>query len=110
MADGVALAYPAVALAIPSLFVLTRDSRLDAWIGALSYPVYLAHFALFEILKGVLGSGDLPLGFTLAALIAAAAVLDFVVARPVDMIRIQFGARSTIAPALSAARQMPSLP
>lgn len=35
--------YGALALGIPSLFLLTKSSRLDRFIGELSYPVYISH-------------------------------------------------------------------
>jgi len=48
----------AVALGLPSLFVLTKDWRADRWIGELSYPIYLVHFlfaypaTVFGVMQG----------------------------------------------------------
>lgn len=37
-----------VAAAIPFLFAAFRSSRVDAWIGSLTYPFYLAHMFVID--------------------------------------------------------------
>jgi peptidoglycan/LPS O-acetylase OafA/YrhL len=65
------------ALVLPAVFAVTRNSRVDALIGQLSYPVYLCHMAILqyvaslppEFLRG-LWRGELIAGLSLAAAIA----------------------------------------
>jgi peptidoglycan/LPS O-acetylase OafA/YrhL len=35
--------YGVVLMALPFVFHLTRDNRLDRWLGEMSYPIYLTH-------------------------------------------------------------------
>lgn len=42
--------YAVVALALPFLFKATEKSRLDSFIGDLSYPVYISHFIVMRII------------------------------------------------------------
>jgi peptidoglycan/LPS O-acetylase OafA/YrhL len=39
------------ALLIPGLFELTKDYKFDRWIGELSYPLYILHFPILQLLK-----------------------------------------------------------
>jgi peptidoglycan/LPS O-acetylase OafA/YrhL len=39
--------YFTVALTIPFLFALTKDWKLDRWLGNMAYPVYLCHMPVF---------------------------------------------------------------
>src|SRR5262245_756401 len=41
--------YALVAIALPSLFVVSQRSALDRWLGELSYPIYLCHLGVLEI-------------------------------------------------------------
>jgi len=41
--------YLLVALALPSLFVVSRRFAFDRWLGELSYPIYLVHFGALVI-------------------------------------------------------------
>lgn len=49
--EGVALALylPIVTLATPFLFQLTKNSRMDRFIGELAYPLYLSHLLFLSI-------------------------------------------------------------
>ena len=40
--------YLLVALALPSLFEVSRRIRFDSWLGELSYPIYLAHVSVLS--------------------------------------------------------------
>lgn len=42
--------YPALAAAIPFLFLLTKNNRIDRWIGELSYPIYILHILTFYMI------------------------------------------------------------
>jgi peptidoglycan/LPS O-acetylase OafA/YrhL len=45
--------YGFVALTIPAIFRLTRDSVVDRTIGELSYPIYITHALLLAMLVAV---------------------------------------------------------
>ena len=49
--------FPLFAAALPWLFRLTKENRVDRFIGELSYPLYLTHLLVFQLLRSV-GSGD----------------------------------------------------
>lgn len=40
--------YLMMLIALPFIFQFTRKSRLDSWLGALSYPIYLSHRFVIE--------------------------------------------------------------
>jgi peptidoglycan/LPS O-acetylase OafA/YrhL len=61
--------------ALPFVFALTKDSKLDERIGELSYPLYLSHFLVLELLHHQNPWVDL------AACLAASIVLAVVFAR-----------------------------
>jgi peptidoglycan/LPS O-acetylase OafA/YrhL len=68
------------ALMIPTLFSLTKHSKLDRLAGHFSYPFYLGHVGVIYLFPGV--KGDLPL-FVLVTL-ALSAVVVFFVDLPLD--------------------------
>src|SRR5205085_9416281 len=37
-------------VSIPFIFIFSKDKKIDAAMGALSYPVYLSHLFVFKIL------------------------------------------------------------
>jgi len=41
--------YLLVAVALPSLFLVSQRIRLDRWLGELSYPIYLLHMAVLSL-------------------------------------------------------------
>lgn len=53
-----AVRYAALTLCIPSLFLLTRDSRLDRLVGELSYPIYISHILVLYALTQYTTVGD----------------------------------------------------
>ena len=56
-----AVRYVALALCIPSLFLLTRDSRLDRFVGELSYPIYISHIlVLYALTQYTTVDDELP--------------------------------------------------
>jgi peptidoglycan/LPS O-acetylase OafA/YrhL len=77
-------------VAVPMLFSLTRRSRLDRTVGELSYPVYLLHWPVVQVLKSldIPGPSFVSLG-TWAALItiALAAGLHFSLDRWIGVYR-----------------------
>jgi len=53
--------YGLVALAIPFLFFVTNQNRLDNWIGDLSYPIYLIHWPVLGIVNMFFSSNYITL-------------------------------------------------
>lgn len=82
--------YALFSLSIPYVFALTKDNRVDRWIGDLSYPLYLAHGLVHGIVFNVLLAPQGPLLWSfvgLAASMTAALFLVFFVEVPVEWIR-----------------------
>jgi peptidoglycan/LPS O-acetylase OafA/YrhL len=89
--------YVAFAAAIPFIFELTKNNRIDAWIGDLSYPLYLVHRLVFLIFSMSLANtrrlGDLDPVWWIVGLIAsiiAAITLHHIVEVPVNRLRERF--------------------
>lgn len=84
--------YALVALCTPALFALTRRSRIDNYLGQLSYPVYLAHILVIGwvarlALPGWLDKGLVALVVTLALSAGLYALVD----RPIERLRRRIG-------------------
>jgi peptidoglycan/LPS O-acetylase OafA/YrhL len=70
-----------VAISLPAVFTLTKQWRVDRWLGELSYPIYLIHMPIFAAFAG-LGTWKAPAGI---ALTLGLSVLAFMyIERPVD--------------------------
>jgi peptidoglycan/LPS O-acetylase OafA/YrhL len=68
----------ALTAALPPIFAATRRSRIDDWIGQLSYPLYVVHFFVISFVTG-------PQDGNIAAIVSiAAAVLLVVVTAPLE--------------------------
>ena len=52
--------YPLVFICIPALFALTRDNFWDRQIGELSYPFYLVHYFVIELVNIVSDHINIP--------------------------------------------------
>lgn len=66
------------AIALPFIFVTTRNSRIDAYLGELSYPLYLCHVAVLEYVISLavgLYRGELIMGASVIVAIAFAVAL-----------------------------------
>lgn len=85
---------------IPALtWIATRLGPIDAALGALSYPAYISHFLVFGLLYQTSVFAlpwPLALPLALGCVIALSVALDLLVARPVDAMRVRFGARSRL--------------
>jgi peptidoglycan/LPS O-acetylase OafA/YrhL len=121
--DKAGIFYAMVFLALPFLFKVTKNNRLDCFLGELSYPIYLCHFltyAISEVLfTGYTASYAMPVVTLLFAVLAV-----FLVERPLDRYRHKkfrqprpplvsddgTTSRSANASALAIARQPPSPP
>ena len=77
--------YIPVVLALPALFHVSRRFPLDAWLGELSYPIYLVHLAILgagqAMIAALLGAVDrnwLALAMTIVTVLAAAAYVHWI--------------------------------
>jgi peptidoglycan/LPS O-acetylase OafA/YrhL len=81
--------YALAGVAVPSLFVLSRDWRLDRAIGELSYPIYISHLLVLVFLPPLLP--PLPTGGMVAVCAIVTLAVSFaliqLVAEPVEAIR-----------------------
>jgi peptidoglycan/LPS O-acetylase OafA/YrhL len=86
----------------PFVFMLTRGNAFDSFLGNLAYPVYLVHILVFAVvdntpIKGMitkmLGTEWLWIATNLMLVMLVSCVVEFVAIRPVDAIRVRFGAR-----------------
>jgi peptidoglycan/LPS O-acetylase OafA/YrhL len=84
--DHVLLATAGFAAALPLIFALTRNSEIDRWIGEFSYPVYLVHLLVMNVMPG----GRSGLWAYLALTLLAAAPLVVLVEIPLDWWRQRF--------------------
>lgn len=78
----------AFSLALPFIFLRTKNLKLDAYIGELSYPLYLCHMLLLAILYWTGFSSTRWLGLTLAvtSILFSVALNEFV-AKRIEKIR-----------------------
>lgn len=74
-------------VAIPWLFMLTRNNRLDRHLGEYSYPLYLCHVLVFELLGLLQWSSAWSAYLMIATATALAAVLTVAVDKPADRFR-----------------------
>jgi peptidoglycan/LPS O-acetylase OafA/YrhL len=99
MADAEPLAlYVLAALALPFLFALSNGNAIDAFIGEMSYPIYLLHLAIAKVL--VAGGAErwsidprLWGAATLVLTVVVSVVYIFMVDRRVEAIRARIAAR-----------------
>ena len=85
------LFYACVWICTPLLFNLTRASKLDNALGQLSYPIYLSHVLVIDVVRGLdLGHVDKGLVATVVTIVLSAA-LYIVVDRPIERIRRRLG-------------------
>jgi peptidoglycan/LPS O-acetylase OafA/YrhL len=86
-------------LLIPVLFALSKTSKWDRAVGNLSYPIYLSHLIVGQVLGVVLARTGLSEGAILVIMplgcVAAAVVLHQAVERPIEGIRSAISARLT---------------
>jgi peptidoglycan/LPS O-acetylase OafA/YrhL len=78
-----------VGLTIPFIFLLTQRSRLDQFLGNLSYPFYISHLIFIKILYNTpLKDNNLLFSFTALALSLIASIAIFLlVEKPIDYYR-----------------------
>ncbi len=83
-----------VAFACPALFNGWRKITWDSILGELSYPIYISHLFVFEVLRHLVPEAML-FGNLLyvASVVAFSSALFLLIGLPVDQIRAHFGAR-----------------
>lgn len=69
---------------LPVLFQMTKASKVDRWIGELSFPLYISHLAVIAIMR--------PLGLTNSFFVVSAVLIFSIllvkfVAKPIDSFR-----------------------
>jgi peptidoglycan/LPS O-acetylase OafA/YrhL len=58
-------------LALPTLFSLTKDLKIDRLIGELSYPLYLVHMPLVDVMRPRLAGSSEGIVIAATSLFAA---------------------------------------
>jgi peptidoglycan/LPS O-acetylase OafA/YrhL len=73
------------AFILPFVFHASKSNNLDRWLGNLSYPMYLSHLTVVQVMKGLLQIDSLVsiVTVTVATSIAGYCLID----RPVDKLR-----------------------
>ena len=81
-----------VAASLPFIFIATKSSSWDRWLGSLSYPVYLLHFLVIWGILPLFLSPNVPNRSTIGLLVTLglSAVLVRHIERPVDKWRKRF--------------------
>jgi peptidoglycan/LPS O-acetylase OafA/YrhL len=91
------LMYVSFAFAVPSLFNATKRSRFDRAVGELSYPIYLTHWTLLNVVGVVCRRVGIRSAGELAAVVTV--VVSFLlfnyVDRPISGWRERFAGRRT---------------
>jgi peptidoglycan/LPS O-acetylase OafA/YrhL len=91
---------------IGPIFALTRSSKLDRWLGDMSYPTYLTHIGVFSVMTalGFQSGVTSAVAYTIATLIVATALL-WLIDGPVTQFRKSaLSAQKELKPALEAAQ------
>ena len=87
-----------LAAALPALFLATTTSRLDAYLGSLSYPVYTCQWLVLGVMNGgmtVIEEQDgtpVWIAANLAAVLLVSAAAEWTIVRPIERIRHQTAA------------------
>ena len=72
----------AVFVSIPFIFNLTKNNKVDRFLGNIAYPVYLVHFLIIAVLEEYIGEYSLIL--LLPLVFGAAFVLYYGIEAPID--------------------------
>ena len=79
-------------LAVPFTFVFQNNNKIDAWIGNLSYPLYISHIFVFMTVQNVAAALDINNSWLITAaaivsLIAFSIALHRYLETPIDKLR-----------------------
>jgi peptidoglycan/LPS O-acetylase OafA/YrhL len=84
-----------IVLAVAPLFYGTRNNRIDRWLGELSYPLYVCHLLVAELLARYMPAWSTAgNALYVASSIGLSAILVFAIIDPIDQVRRNLGARS----------------
>jgi peptidoglycan/LPS O-acetylase OafA/YrhL len=79
---------------IGPIFVITKSSAVDRWLGDMSYPMYLAHVGIFSAMTALgFQTSNSTLAIYVASTILTAAALLWLVDGPVNQFRRSLQAR-----------------
>lgn len=84
-------------LSLPLVFALTKDMKVDKMIGELSYPVYLCHFLVIELLADLWGTkvmNQWQMAGTILASVVTAGFIVILIERPSERYRHSLSVRS----------------
>jgi len=95
------LIYVSVTAAIPLVFSVFKDVRVDRWIGDLSYPIYLCHLLVVALVLTY--EPPFPVLSAFGGVLALSVLLLLCVDRPVDRWRQARAARATATATAAAA-------
>lgn len=82
-------------LFMPLAFQFQSEHNWDKWVGDLSYPIYICHILVIEVLKlvsekiGITDNTIVAISAVIAS-VAVAIVLNYVIGKPVELFRNQF--------------------
>jgi peptidoglycan/LPS O-acetylase OafA/YrhL len=89
-------------LALPFIFLRTKNLKVDAYIGELSYPMYMSHMFLSSVFYWLYGTTPLAFGLKLALATTLFSILiNELVAKRIEKFRQQRVKRSSPQPAAS---------
>ena len=75
-------------LLIPFAFILTKKSKLDRFLGDLSYPIYISQFLFIKIVSIKAFPKPFGKGFSsLVLIIIFSVIIDFIVTKPLEKYR-----------------------
>lgn len=84
LGDGLAWTkYLALSLFVPSLFTITKSSKVDRFIGDLSYPIYISHLLVLYALTEYTNIGNELLGIAITLVLSL--LIYLLVERGVDV-------------------------
>lgn len=82
------LYYLIVFFSIPFLFQYTKDNKFDRLLGEISYPLYLCHFLVIDILAQILKVNHQFLGlYSLLISLPVAVLSYFLIQKPIQSLR-----------------------
>lgn len=81
----------ALAVCLPFIFLLTRKSKLDQWLGEFTYPVYLVHFLVIAFVFKISENGNLETSYTAEVSLFITMVISYFlftyISKPIEKIR-----------------------
>lgn len=88
----------ALSFALPALFAFQRRSKLDRWIGELSYPIYINHWLMIPLGAYLMNQWGLSgeqqnAAFITVLSVLFAVILNLLVANPIERLRSRIRGR-----------------